>query len=273
MRPRRFAVLALLLTGVAFAPEPALAALPCGPDKKATLTLIEAQTDNKAAFKPTFRPKSTQDLDLVFRVRGCALVNAEPVPKMIPETIKDQEKLPQAAVNQVTADTRDGATLALTVQITRSELDPGTYGGALAAQADYLTRNATPITVSETDSMWIPPAIGAIAGLVALLWVGLGKLVGRSQLQIKRLLLVVLALLAAAAGAWQGFTAYWDQEVWVADDNAIGTFTAAFSAASAGTIGAVLATAWKSPAQEEETEGEIAEEAPPQEAPQPPAAH
>lgn len=262
-------VLALAVSVVAasaLTAEPVIAATPCSQDAKARLTVIDAQTVNKAAFKPAFRPKSTRDLDLVFKVEGCTLVNADPTPTMVPRPIKGQEKLPQGAIGEVTADVGDGSTLSLTVPLSRSDLDPGDYGGALEARASYLASNATPITVTRTDEIYWPPIVGALGGLIGLVWFGLLKFVGRGQLQIGRRWLAVLPVLAAAVGAWQGLSAYWDQELWVLDQNWKGTGVAAASAASAGALGAVLATVWKTPPQEEggeEEAGELGERAEP----------
>jgi hypothetical protein len=172
-----------------------------------------------------------------------------------PLTVKDQETVPREALKLTSADAEDGSKFSLALTVTRSKLDPGTYGGLIDARARYLASNRTPITVSRTDEWWIPAVIGGVSGLAGLLWFALLKVLARNKLQIRWLWIMPLAVLAIGLGAVAAVNLYWDQEVWSVDENAWATARAAFACASTGALASVLATIWLAPAKEPPGDG------------------
>jgi hypothetical protein len=256
MKPRRFAL--VLAVVMASAAESALGAPVCGQidpltkkQARAVLTLDEANTVNKAAFRRSFRaPRPRKDLNLVFNVGGCELLTAEPEPEIFVRPVKDQDTVPREALELTSADAEDGSKLSLALEVSRDKVDPGTYGGLVDARAPYLASNRTPITVSRTDEWWIPAVIGGVSGLAGLFWFFVLKVLARNKLRIRWLWLAPLAALAIGFGAVGAVNLYWDQEVWTADENAWATARAAFAGASTGALASVLATIWLAPAKE-----------------------
>ena len=108
-----------------------------------------------------------------------------------------------------------------------------------------------PLSLSRSTSNWLTPfAIGAISGLVAVIWFALLKFLARQKLEIAWPWLIVVALAAAVAGGLAVASAWLDQDVWTVDANIKAAVIAGVSGATTGSMAGLLAVVWKAPPKE-----------------------
>lgn len=213
---------------------------------RAVLTLDET-SDTDATFK---RDDGTRALNLIYRAADCTFSGSEAPPRIAVLSAKDADELPPDAVTLKSASF-DPKEMALGLQVDSASFDPGSYGGLVEVRAPYLVTTRTPITVSRSeDNLLLPIGIGAIGGLVALLWFGLTKAATRNQLEIAPVWLVVVVAGGVVAGAFTVWSSYMSQDVWTLDENARSALLAAFTGATTGAMGTLLGALWKSPAPE-----------------------
>jgi hypothetical protein len=204
---------------------------------QAVLTLDEqAAVTNRAMRRST----KERTLSLVFSIKGCSLFEAKPLPTLLFIPAKGGDDLPGGALTLERAAV-DGSTLFLILQIHPKEIEPGTYNSFVIAQARYLGSNHTPVTVSRSeDEDWKVLLVGTLAAFCGLGWLLILALPVVDASAFKSWRTVALCTLAVGAGIYAAATNYYSQEVWTFNDNIRGLATAAFVAASSGSIAAVL---------------------------------
>jgi hypothetical protein len=253
MRVRGMLAAAMAVVVVALALAPGAAqAVTCGAaagggggeTTRAVLTLDES-SDTDATFK---RDTGTRAINLIYRAADCTFSGTEPRPTVTILSAKDADELPPDAVTLM-GTTFDRTEMTLRLQVDSATFDPGTYGGVVETRAPYLVTTRTPITASRSvDDMWVPIGVGALGGLVALLWFGLTKAATRNQLAIAPIWLFVVLAGGVVAGAFTVWSTYMSQNVWTLDENATSALLAAFTGATTGAMGTLLGALWASPA-------------------------
>jgi hypothetical protein len=232
----------------------AVAAVRCGDIDPATktrakgvLVLDEKQAVTSVAFG---RREGSRRLSLIFNVTGCEIepsVQAAPRFDVLPMPGK-ADQLDESAL-KASQPVSDGSSYRQKFTVRSADLDPGTFTGVLVLDAPYLASNRTPITVSRSESNWlIPGGLGALAGLAGVVWFLLLKLAAQNKLKVSWRWLVLVIVLAVAAGIYAVLNVYWDQDVWTMNANGWAAAKAGFAGASTGSVAAVLAAIWRSDA-------------------------
>jgi hypothetical protein len=214
-----------------------------GQSAKAVLTL-DADSDPDAIYK---RGSGTRTINLIFKADGCTFDGSQAEPEMTVVSKNDaEEDLPQSAVTLRSA-AFDDSEMTLNLQVDSEKFDPGSYGGLVEVRAPYLATTRTPISVSRShDAPWLPILIGALAGLVAVLWFVATKFATRNELLIAPYWLIVVVIGGVAIGAFTAWSSYQNQDVWTWDENGISTFLAGVTGATTGSMATLLTALWKS---------------------------
>jgi hypothetical protein len=222
------------------------AALPCGSLKpkgfqrvRPVLTLDQTEAVTHRALK---RSTEERTLSLVFSIKGCPLYIPQPPPSLLVLPAKGGLELPDGALTLKRAAVDvDGSRLFVLLQIHPTKLHPGTYNSIVIANARYLGSNHTPVTVSRSENAaWKVLLIGTLAALAGLGWLLILALPAVDASAFKSWRTVVLGAVAVVAGIYAAANNYYSQEVWTFSENVRGLATAAFVAASSGSIAAVL---------------------------------
>lgn len=249
--------LVLVTAGVLFAAQPA-GAVTCGEIDPATDAVAEGvlvlDEDDSVITLAFGRDTGTRRLSLVFSVTGCEIdPNTQEPPSIdVRPTSGDSEQLDRAILMPESPDT-DGTTFEQVFTVSTDDFDPGSYGGVLLLDASYLARNRTPLAVSRSEEReYIPAGLGALGGLVGVIWFLALKLAARNKLAIRWGWLVVVIPLAVLAGAWAVLNGYWDQDVWTSSDNGMAALRAGFTGASTGSAAGLLAAIFLSPGSAEQ---------------------
>jgi hypothetical protein len=175
-------------------------------------------------------------------MKGCILSIPQPPPKLLVLPAKGGDELPEGAltVKRAAVDV-EGSTLFVILQIHPRKLDPGTYTSFVIAQARYLGSNQTPIVVSRSENAaWKVLLVGTLAAVAGLVWLLILALPAVDASAFKSWRTVVLGAVAIVAGIYAAANNYYSQEVWTFSENVRGLATAAFVAASSGSIAAIL---------------------------------
>jgi hypothetical protein len=239
-------VMVVALASLIWPAKATSAAPPCGSVKPPTfqpvrpvLTLDQEEAVTNRALKHSTEART---LSLVFSIKGCPLLIPQPRPSLLVLPAKGGDELPEGALTlkRVVVDV-DGSTLFLVLQIHPTKLDPGTYNGFVIANARYLGSNQTPVTVSRSENAaWKVLLVGTLAAFAGLAWLLILALPTVDASAFKSGRTVVLGAVAVVAGVYAAANNYYSQEVWTFSDNVRGLATAAFVAASSGSIAAVL---------------------------------
>lgn len=227
----------------------ASAALPCGVIDPATNKPVRAvlTLDEKTAVTSRVLKRSTKKktLSLVFSVSGCELADANPVPTLLVLPTPGGGELPDDALTVKRVDV-DGSTLFLSLQVHPRKMDPGTYNSIVIARAPYLASNRTPVTVSRSeDAAWKVLGVGAFAAVAGLIWLLFLNLPAITATGFTRGRVIALCVLAVAAGIYAAANNYYSQDVWTFGDNLFSLASAAFLAATTGSVAALLIGASK----------------------------
>jgi hypothetical protein len=225
-------------------PSGATSARPCQTlDPKTQRPLRAVLTlDDQAAVTNRTLERSTRErtLSLVFRISHCVLYDAKPRPSLLTVPAKGGDDLPHNALTVEQAFV-NGSTLFLLLQIHPKQIDPGTYNSFVIATAPYLGANRTAVTVSRSeDAEWKVLLVGLLAAISGLVWLLVLAIPVVDSSAFKSWRTLALCFLAITAGVYAAATNYYGQEVWTFSDNIWGLTTAAFVAASSGSIAAVL---------------------------------
>ncbi len=195
------------------------------------------------------RATGTRRLSLEFRVRGCELdpeLSEPPEIDVLPTRDAASRQLEKTILKRENSSA-DGSSFRQVFQVDADRFDPGSYSGVLLLEAPYLAGNRTPVTISRSeDEELIPAGIGALGGLVGLVWFLALKFAARDKLAISWMWLLLVIPLAIGAGAYAVLNVYWDQEVWSSDENGWSALKAGFVGASTGSSFGLLASIFKS---------------------------
>lgn len=243
-------VLAAAVVSVGCATEAARAAVTCGQtdpttDKpaRAVLTLDDKSAVTNLTLKRSTKKKT---LSLVFSVGGCDLADSNSPPDLLVLPTRGGDELPDDVLSVKRAEV-DGSTFFLSLQVDPKKMDPGTYNSIVIARAPYLASNRTPVTVSRSeDAAWKVLGIGALAAIAGLFWLLILKLPALDKTTVTRRRLIALCVLAVGAGVYAAWNNYYSQDVWTFDDNFKSLATAAFVAATTGSVAALVAGSSKS---------------------------
>jgi hypothetical protein len=239
-------VIVVALSSLIWSAKATTAPLPCGSVRPKTfryvrpvLTLDQEEAVTNRALK---RSTEERTLSLVFSIKGCPLYIPQPPPSLFFLPAQGGDELPDGALTLKRAFVAvDGSTLFLTLQIHPTKLDPGTYSSYVIANARYLGNNRTAVTVSRSESAaWKVLLVGTLAALAGLAWLLILALPTVDASAFKSGRTVVLGAVAVAAGVYAAANNYYSQEVWTFSENVRGLATAAFVAASSGSIAAIL---------------------------------
>jgi hypothetical protein len=248
--PGRVALLvAAAAASALWSADAAGAAVACGQVDEATnrparaiLTLDEKTAVTTRALKRSTKPKT---LSLVFTVTGCELVEVSPPPTLLVLPTPGGGELPDDALTLRRAEV-DGSTFFLSIQVDPAKMDPGTYNSIVIARAPYLASNRTPVTVSRSeDAEWKVLGLGVLASVAGLIWLLFLKVPAIDSSGFTRSRLIALCVLAVAAGTYAAASSYFSQDVWTFDDNFFSLASAAFLAATTGSVAALLIGASK----------------------------
>ena len=248
MNPRHKALVALIVGANLYLVPHSSAATRCGDvdpatkqSTRAALTLDENSVTNLSYKRKT----NTRTLLLIFKATGCDLGSSQPDPRVDVLPKQGSDELPDGVVSLKTA-VPDGSDLSVRLGVDEHKFDPGSYGGLVEMRAPYLNTTRTPIAVSRSENrIWIPFGLGALAGLVSILWFGALKFLSREKLQINGWWLTGVAAAACAFGGFAVVSSYVDQEVWTLADNFKAAILAGIAGATTGTMATMLAVIWK----------------------------
>ena len=136
--------------------------------------------------------------------------------------------------------------LSLRLDIDHAKLEPGSYNGLIEVRVPQAATTRTPVTLSRSENsvLW-PIAIGAVAGLVAMLWYLVQKAVANVKRKVPLGWLFVAFLSGAAVGIVSALTAWLAQDVWTFEDNGWSAGVAAFTGATTGAMAVLLANIWE----------------------------
>lgn len=253
--------MSLALTAVTAVPASAQNTTECGSQNgegdvvRGTLSLVGDQSSVNVTYK---RSTSARTFLFIYSVDGCrmpATLNCEadksgtlkgagcPVVETLPKG--DGKEIPQAAVALKSVRTEPQEML-VRLSIDHDEFDPGSYNGLIEVRTPQATTTRTPVTLSRSENnLWWPIWIGAIAGLVAMLWYFIQKAVANVKRKVSLGWLLVAFLAAAAVGIVSALTAWRTQDVWTLDENGWSTAVAAFTGATTGVMAVLLANIWE----------------------------
>ena len=248
----RVALAAVSASALLGAIAPPAAAIQCGEVNpqtkkraKAVLVLDAKQAVTEAPFG---RATGTRRLNLEFRVRGCELnpeVEERPEFDVLPKP-DDAQQLDRPILKPE-KPTLDEASFRQGFVVDAAAFKPGSYSGMLLLDAPYLVTNRTAVTVSRSeDEELIPAGLGALGGLIGILWFMALKLVARNKLAISWWWLLLVMPLAIGAGAYSVLNVYWDQDVWSIDENGWAALKAGFAGASTGAALGLLTSIFQS---------------------------
>jgi hypothetical protein len=237
-------VIGALAVGIGWLAAPARAAVTCGQKDpttgepaRAVLTLDDKNAVTNRDLKRSTKEKT---LSLIFTFTGCELREASPPPTLLVLPAKGGDDLPDDALTVKRAEV-DGSSFFLILQIHPKRMDPGTFNSIVIARAPYLASNRTPVTVSRSeDAAWKVLGVGALAALAGLVWLLVLKVPALDSSAFTRPRLIILCLLAVAAGLYAAANNYYSQDVWTFGDNLKALASAAFLAATTGSVAAVL---------------------------------
>ncbi|HYH44038.1 MAG TPA: hypothetical protein VD867_18870 [Burkholderiales bacterium] len=260
--------MSLALTAIAAIPAGAQNATECGGQNgkgevvRGTLSLIGDQSSVNVTYKRSTSPRTFL---FIYGVDGCRMpaslsCKADksgtlkgagcPVVETLPKG--DGNEIPQAAValKSVRIEPQE---MLLRLSIDRDKFDPGNYNGLIEVRTPQAKMTRTPVTLSRSENnlAW-PIGIGAVAGVIAMLWYFIQKAVANVRRKVSRGWLFVAFLVAAAVGIVLALTAWRTQDVWTLDENGWSTAVAAFTGATTGVMAVLLANIWEDePATEE----------------------
>lgn len=240
-------VMVVAIASLIWSAKAETAALPCGAlnprasfqPVRPVLTLDQEEAVTHRALK---RSTGERTLSLVFSIKGCPLYIPQPRPSLLVLPAQGGDELPDGALTlkRVVVDV-DGSTVFIILQIHPTKLDPGTYNSFVIARAPYLGSNQTAVTVSRSENAaWKVLLVGTLAAFAGLAWLLILALPTVDASAFKSGRTVVLGAVAVAAGVYAAANNYYSQEVWTFSENVRGLATAAFVAASSGSIAAIL---------------------------------
>lgn len=252
--------MSLSLAAMAAVPVGAQGATVCGSKEgkaeviRGALSLVGDQSSVNVTYKRSTSPRTFL---FVYNVEGCrmpaslkceeangTLQGADcPAIETLPKG--DGNEIPESAVSlkSVRAEPQE---MSLRLSIDRGKIEPGSYNGLIEVRSPQATTTRTPVTLSRSESnFWGPVGIGALAGLIAMLWYFVQKAVANVNRKVSILWLVVAFLAAAAVGIVSALTAWRTQDVWTFDENGWATAVAAFTGATTGVMAVLLANIWE----------------------------
>jgi hypothetical protein len=239
---RKPLIAVLVLLGVHLSPASASADV-CGtPDPggdgplKGTLTLDEAASTLTQEFE---RGGGTRQLQIVFDVANCELQRE---PDIATGPLEDLgEEVPRNALRKPRVRAL-GEEVKITYSADAAELDPGTYGSLVeVSHIGTLEPARAPVTLSRSEPrILVPGAIGFVAGGLGFALIVFTQNVAGHKLglSLQKRLLVILC--ACAAGTAAAILHWFDQDVWVWQENWKVAATTAFGQSTAGVVAAVL---------------------------------
>jgi fluoride ion exporter CrcB/FEX len=222
---------------------------------RGTPSLVGDQSSVNVTYKRSTSPRTFL---FIYGVEGCrmpasldctadesgTLTGADcPATETLPKG--DGNEIPEAAVTLKSVRT-EPQEMSLRLSIDHEKLDPGSYDGLIEVRAPQVTTTRTPVTLSRSESsvVW-PVVIGALAGLVAMLWYLVQKAVANVKRKVPRGWLFVAFLSAATVGILSALTAWRTQDVWTLDENGWAAGVAAFTGATTGVMAVLLANIWE----------------------------
>jgi len=210
---------------------------------RGVLALDETDAVTDVAFK---RQTGHKPLPLVFKVNGCELADDAAAPRLAVKRRKGIDALPAKAISIESVEP-DGSTLDVNLDVDLGKFGPGSYGASIVLRAPYMNSSRTPISVSRSESSsFIPAGVGALGALAGLFVFTLLQIIRSSvQTVTKPVILILVGLVAIAAGALLGYVSYQDQDVWKFSDNWVATATAGFGGATGGVMTGLLGGIWK----------------------------
>ena len=248
----RVALAAVAASALLAASSAPAAAVQCGevnPQTKKRAKAVLVLDDEQAVTAASFgRATGRRRLNLEFRVRGCELnpeLKERPDFAVLPKP-DDAQQLDQPILKPE-KPTFDETSFRQVFVINAAAFKPGSYSGVLLLDAPYLVSNRTAVTVSRSeDDELIPAGLGALGGLIGVIWFAALKLVARDKLAISWWWLLLVVPLAIGAGAYSVLNVYWDQDVWSIDENGWAALKAGFAGASTGAALGLLTSIFQS---------------------------
>ena len=205
---------------------------------KGTLTLDDEASTLRRDFH---RGGGSRTLHLVFKVANCDLLSRPDVSTGPLEDV-DQE-IPADAIGKPTVKAQ-GDQLKIKYTAESSELDPGTYGSLIEVRdSRRITTARAPVTLSRSEpSALVPGIIGLVAGGVGFAVFLITKTLAGYSLAIEDPKIWTLAVVfACGAGALAAILNWFDQDVWVWQENGAVAAGIAFTQSTAGVVVAVTA--------------------------------
>ena len=242
--------------GTASAADPVCGTTPEGGSQPVKATLALADTDPETVTAAQYgRRTGVKHLALVYTVSGCQLAGNLPVPEDPPPIGPPKDvkasTIPKGVVRLDGAPQIDGDQYVVRLQVFTSppdytdsntnrtispKFEPGTYGGFVQLNADWMHRTGTPIEVSRSENRWLfvlgASAAGAIGGFVFFM---LLHAFSRAQLLAGPGKIAIAGLVSLGVGVYVAYTTnYLNQDVWTFGANTIALLTAGFTAATSG---------------------------------------
>lgn len=247
MAARRMVVLLIVAVVIALCAHPAQAVV-CGKKEPRTgepviggLTLAKEDSKVALAFG---RDTESENLGMYFTVTGCPLPDGpDPRLALLPASGADHQ-LKEDDVGNVTFDRSSASTFVVVIPVVPGNFKPGSYGALAQVTAPYLTPSRTLVGASRSESkMGIPLIIGALGALIGLALTVWTKANDGSAVALKYRSpsFLFLVLVALGAGAIAGWGVYRDQDIWRMSENWLITGAAGLTAATTGTVLAMVA--------------------------------